>query len=257
MNSQRIFFNAIKEDRGWYFVKYSTPIESFRFANLQLIITESAGKQKIAEAMEKELSDWLKRYPIPLMVSAFDEKGELVSLKSEKGCDHLMGFLSKETEKITARWALLKEGELPDDALDRNRINEIYRKIPFKKAEDIRRESEKRRKEMRFGLLVVFAWLVVVPLVITILGWTSFWVAVLTTIYSAWKAIQKGLELMGKWKKSTKQIKQEEEDLRMRHHHYHCERNPAGFHRLFVENINQDERERIREEADSLKRKKL
>jgi hypothetical protein len=40
----------------------------------------------------------------------------------------------------------------------------------------------------------------------------------------------------------------------MRHHHYHCERNPEGFLRLKQENVERESREEIQREANSLKR---
>jgi hypothetical protein len=40
----------------------------------------------------------------------------------------------------------------------------------------------------------------------------------------------------------------------MRHHHYHCERNPEGFERLKLENFERWAREEVHAEAKSLKR---
>lgn len=39
----------------------------------------------------------------------------------------------------------------------------------------------------------------------------------------------------------------------MRHHHYHCKRNPDGFMRLKVENIEREEIDRIREEFQEIR----
>lgn len=65
-------YMPIKENRGWYFVEYHPPVGDFKFASLHLVITiEDPIKVNICNAMEKELSDWLDRYPVPLFVSNF------------------------------------------------------------------------------------------------------------------------------------------------------------------------------------------
>jgi hypothetical protein len=44
-----------------------------------------------------------------------------------------------------------------------------------------------------------------------------------------------------------------DEERSMRHHHYHCERNPEGFRRLVAENLERKLREQTRREAAGLK----
>lgn len=39
----------------------------------------------------------------------------------------------------------------------------------------------------------------------------------------------------------------------MNHYYYHCERNPKGFRRLRAENFEEDEKERIKQERESIK----
>ncbi len=39
----------------------------------------------------------------------------------------------------------------------------------------------------------------------------------------------------------------------MRHHHYHCTKNPEGFRRLLAENIDKEAAERIRKEDEELR----
>src|SRR5277367_4050233 len=104
MYAQKIFFKPIQEDRDWYFVEYSPPLESHRFATLKLVIPGKVEKAKIVQAMETELAGWLARYPIPLMVSAFDATGSLIHLAPIKECDFLMGFEPKGQKTITSDW---------------------------------------------------------------------------------------------------------------------------------------------------------
>ncbi|HXV49315.1 MAG TPA: hypothetical protein VEB61_10970, partial [Candidatus Binatia bacterium] len=62
------------------------------------------------------------------------------------------------------------------------------------------------------------------------------------------------LKLLGMWPKTDRDLATEEEELRIRHHHYHCERNPEGFRRLKLENFERESREAIRREAAALKK---
>jgi hypothetical protein len=45
------------------------------------------------------------------------------------------------------------------------------------------------------------------------------------------------LRLLGWWPKSDSEAEATEDQRRMWHHHYHCERNPEGFRRLLSENL--------------------
>lgn len=254
-DQDQLFFQSTKEDRGWYFVEYRPPIAGYRFATLQLVILEnSKGSEEIAESMEAELVIWLERYPIPIMVSAFDDSGDLVNLENSRGCDHLIGHIDKQAHKVIREWRLLKNEELPRDALDTSYLRKIYSQIPFKTKQQLREEAQQKAKHLRLGWWIVFVWAVVVPAGVAVLEWWSDWLGVAVLLYSLYKAVEKALRLKGKWPKSKAEIQEEREETRMRHHHYHCERNPEGFERLKVENFERWAREEIRDEALSLKR---
>jgi len=75
-------------------------------------------------------------------------------------------------------------------------------------------------------------------------------VAILVLAYGLLKAVIQWLKMTGRWKKSVKEIAKDADDLRMRHHHYHCERNPDGFLRLKVENFDRESREQVKKEAE-------
>lgn len=252
---EQIFFEKIKEDRGWYFVEYAPPNPSYRFATLQLVIPGKATTKTIAEAMEVELRHWLGRYPIPIMVSAFDAKGDLVDLTNVRESDHLIGFLAEDGKTVLPYWRLLKDDELPDRALDQAYLKSVYAGISFKTTGDIQSNAEKYRKTLRLGWFIVFVWAVIVPAAVAVLEWSSEWLAAVVLVYSLWKALEKALRLTGKWPKSRKEIEREAEEQRMRHHHYHCEQNPEGFQRLKLENFERWEKEKIRQEAESLKKR--
>ena len=250
---EELFFRSLKEDRGWYFVEYYPPISGDRFATLQLVIPGEARSEDIANSMEAELKHWLRRFPIPIMASAFDGKGDLLPLDGIRECNHLIGYLN-EREDVIAVWRLLKNEELPARALDRAYLKDVYSNIPFKTKRQLREEANEHGKRLRVGWIIVFVWAVVVPAAVAILEWWSNWLGAVVLIYSLWKAVEKALRLTGKWPKSKAELEKEAEEVRARHHHYHCERNPEGFQRLKAENFERWEKERINEEAQALKR---
>src|SRR6266446_4786530 len=126
MKPSDLIFQTVKESRGWYFVEYAPPICSHRFAILELVFPDPVDKRKIVPAMESELRKWLDRYPIPIMVSAFDGKGSVIHLEPVKSCSHLMGFRSKESDQTVSHWRLVKDEELPVDALDLEHLKKVY-----------------------------------------------------------------------------------------------------------------------------------
>jgi hypothetical protein len=93
MNSNRkVFRDHIKEDRGEYYVVYSPADARMPFASIQVVLPhDSFDAHEGTRAMEQELEDWLKRYPVPAMVSAFNAKEDLISLSDEFDKSHLMG----------------------------------------------------------------------------------------------------------------------------------------------------------------------
>ena len=86
MSDNKVFRDQIKEDRGSYYVSYQPADARYPFAIVQLTFPEDGSDAAtIARAMEKELEIWLTRYPVPIMISAFDAKDDLISLSDEFG----------------------------------------------------------------------------------------------------------------------------------------------------------------------------
>ena len=236
-------------------MEYCPPISGHRFAILHLVFPRPVEKWRVAELMELELDYWLTRYAVPIMVSAFDDRGSLIHLAPIRNCDYLTGFSRDDGKGVYCIWKPVPHEELPYHGLDTEYLKRVYVDIPFKTGEQLRRDSEKKNRELKIGWLILFIWLVIVPAIVVILGFANRWIGVLVLLYSLWQAIVKALKLAGKWKPSRREIEREEEERRMRHHHYHCERNPEGFRRLMLENFKKDEKEAIQNEAKMLKRK--
>jgi hypothetical protein len=256
MAEEKLFFDTIKEDRGPYFVEYKPPIASCRFATLSLVYPHRVDPATVAKTVETELNQWLTRFPIPLMVSAFDEKGDLYRLEGVRPSNHAIGFLDPITKRVRIFWELLENDQIPSDALDTNYLKTVYSNVGYRTSEDLARESRENIKRLRIGWAIFFVWLIIVPAILAVLEWLSPpWMTFLVMLYSLWKAFEKGMKLTGRWKKSRRELEKEKEEQDKGHHHYHCKANPEGFLRLKVENFARWERERIQSEAESLKSK--
>ena len=253
-DEEKLYFDTVKEDRGGFFVEYRPPSPGYRFASLQPVFAEHTEREVVAEAMESEATAWLRRYPIAVMVSASDNTGRLITLNPVKPCDHLFAFFRDAESEPIRMWRLLHHSELPSKPLDQAYLRRTYSDIPHKTGVELRRDAENHAKALQRGWLLLFVWLVLVPVAVAILGFANVWVGAVALTYSLWKALVQALKMTGKWPKSARERQREEEELRMRHHHYHCERNPEAFLRLRAENFENEGRERIRQEAQDLKK---
>lgn len=256
MKPNGLYFDGIKEHRGQYFVEYYPPNIGTRFAVLYLVFLNPIDKKKVIELMESELSRWFKKYAVPIRVSAFDEKDTPIRLTEEKGYDYLFGFLDSNTKVLYRYWRLVKDEELPADALDTNYLKRVYADLPFKTGQQIRQDIIKRNKSIRTGWFIVSGWAVIaviIPILILILGRTNRLIGIIVFAYSLYKAVNKAYKLVSKKKPSPKELERMEKERKMEHYYYHCERNPEGFRRLMIENFEMEAKEEIQKEAERLK----
>ncbi len=249
----KIYFSSIKEKRDKYFVEYYPPHHKTSFATLSITFLDSLTHQEIVDIMEKEAAIWLKRYPIAIMISAFNDVEDLIYLEDVKPENHLICFYNPNKTNIELHWELLKDEEMPKDALDINYLLEVYKSLDRKTSAELKSEAATRIKKLRLGTNIIIFWAVILPAVVLVLEFFSpQWVAILVLVYGLSKALIQWLKMTGRWKKSAKEIANDAEDLRIRHHHYHCERNPQGFLRLKHENFQKENKERTQKEAESI-----
>ena len=248
-----IRFASVKEDRGWYFVEYFPPLSDFRFSVLQLSVVESRDANAVAKAMESEARDWLGRYPVPLMATAFSLDGDVFPLKSTRPTDHLIAWSNPAQSKETLRWKLVADAELPAVALDREYLKKIFANAPSKTGREIQAETQKHIAARKVRWWIVFLWAVVVPLGVAVLEWWSDLLGLVVLAYAFFKAAVEALRLTGNLRKSERERRKEAEDLKMRHYYYHCERNPEAFERLKADNFRCEEIERTKSQAAALK----
>ncbi len=248
-----VYFDVLKESRTEYFVKYSPPSPGYRFATIAVTFTAEATPESAVQAIGTETNYWLGRFPIPVMVTAFDLDGELMNLKDVRPESHLMAFHDSDGN-VEQHWRLLANDEIPDNALDTAYLLDTYTEVPYRTSSDLEKGASTYLRQLRRGWYVVFAWAVVVPAIVAIAGFLSpLWLSALVLAYSLFKAFAKAMKLLGKWKKSPQEVKEEEDHRRARHHHYHCEQNPEGFMRLKLENFERWEREEIQREAEEIR----
>jgi len=247
----KIYFSTVKEKRDEYFVEYYPPSHDSTFASLNITFLKFFTHSDVVVVMESEAAIWLERYPIAIMISAFDDAGDLIYLEDVKPESHLICFYNPTKTIIELHWALLKDEMMPKDAKDVNYLLKVYKSLDRKTSTELKAEASVRLKQLRLGTNLIIFWAVILPAIVLILEFFSpQWVAILVLAYGLLKAVIQWLKMTGRWKKSVKEIAKDADDLRMRHHHYHCERNPDGFLRLKVENFDRESREQVKKEAE-------
>ena len=248
---EKVYFDSVKEKHETFFVEYHPPMHNVPFATLHINYPRTVDTKEVIIQLEIQASKWAKKYPVPVMASAFDEYGDLISLGSEKESSHLT--VIERNGQYENHWNLLKDDEFPVEVLDTTFLLSVYPDIGYRTQSEVTKAAYERIKPMRQLKFILLIWAVFVPALIAILEFFSpTWIAVIALTYSLWKAYQQWLLMTGRKKKSEKDIAQEEEDLRMRHHHYHCEQNPDAFTRMKIENFKRESKDRIKNEFDSL-----
>lgn len=142
VTEEKLYFTTIKEGREDYFVEYRPPIHGFPFATLQLTYTTDVGYKQVASAMECEAGIWIDRFPVPLMVSAYDSVGDLIHLDGVREENQLLVFHAPGTKIVKCHWRLLKREEIPPDALNPHLLLEVYAKVSRKTSSELRAEAE-------------------------------------------------------------------------------------------------------------------
>jgi hypothetical protein len=98
-----------------------------------------------------------------------------------------------------------------------------------------------RNKALTVKGLIFFGW-VLIPLFIAIVGFANFWVGLLLFVISLVKIAIEYVKLFGnadEWIPGHKE--KMEKERKMRHYYYHCEKNPNGFRKIFIENLADEE----------------
>lgn len=253
-SNRKVFRDRIKEDRGEYYVIYYPADARSSFANIQVVIPyDGFDPPAVARAMEKELEEWLKRYPVPVMVSAFDAKESLISLSDEFGKSHLMGYIDPLKGGIIRKWGLFQNNELPSEQMNSEYLGRVYEGVPFRLQEEVRQKAQSEARITGRVLRLIVLFVVVVPVLIEIISLGVNWLGYVLSAISISIGVYKTAKALG-WLKASQREKQEaEKNLKMSHYFYHCERNPEGFNRLKIENFEREAIERTQKEAGAIR----
>jgi len=249
--TEKVYFDSVKEKHEAFFVEYHPPIHNVPFATLHINYPRAVDTKEVIAQLELQASIWAEKYPVPVMASAFDEYCDLISFGSEKDSSHLT--VIKRNGRYENHWNLLKDNEFPAEVLDVTFLISVYSDIGYRTQAEVTTAAYESIKPMRRVKIILLIWAVFIPALIAILEFFSpTWIAVIALTYSLWKAYQQWLLMTGRKIKSDKEVAKEEKDLRMKHHHYHCEQNPDAFTRMKKENFKRDSKNRVKNEFDSL-----
>lgn len=247
---QKIYFDILKEKGNGFFVQYHPPTTGFLFASLTITYLAEVNIIDVIKELEKQNKKWTERYPITVMSNAFDKRGNLIDLSPIKPTNYLTSLIHENT--IENHWTIIENNAFPSNVLDSTFLLNIYSDINYKTQSEINFTVYQKEKSIKHFKTLLIIWAVVIPVFISLLEFFSpTWVAVIALLFSFWKAYQQWLQITGRIKKSETDIAEENKEIAMRHHQYHCELNPEGFLRLKNENFNTAEEGRIKYEYDS------
>lgn len=223
-------------------------------ASLSLVYTQPVmEKQRVVDDIEKEFDHWLERFPVPLMVSAWDFKGDGIEFPDIHTERFLSGY-SDLAGSVVRTWGTFKDSDFPGETKSTEHRLSAYSELEAITAAEIQQKADAHRRMIKVGWWMVFIWAVAIPSMLAILGFFNlFYVGAIALAYSLYRAVRKTLEMTGLKKRSRRLEEKEREDTDMRHHHYHCKKNPEGFMRLKIENFERDEIERIRKESQEIR----
>lgn len=254
MNSPRVFREKIKEHRGNSYVSYQPADARFPSAFVQLTFLGTGHDvADVKKAMERELQNWLSRFPVPVRVSSYDAKDDLIQVGPEFAQSNLAGNIDPQTGQIVQQWGFPKDDELPSEQMDAGYLARVYEGVPFRLQEAVRQKALLETRMLGRGARIAIILLVGVPVLIELASLGVTWLGhVLAGI-----SISVGLYELGKamgWLKPTRRDGEKaEKDHRMKHYFYHCEQNPEGFNRLKIENFERETIKHTHEEADALR----
>lgn len=236
-NSDPRYYESVQESRGWYFVDYKPPNPGFRFSTLNLSVLEDRDNDAIRHVMESESKDWVQRFPVPLMTTAFNRADDVIVVGDTSESSHLFSWLDEDRGKMVHRWEVVPDDSLPSVALNGDELDKIFSNITYQSKQELMYRAVGQACQVKRFRLILFAWLVVIPVVWALLEWSSEILGLLVLVFVVFKAIIQALRIFGYLPKTQRQIEKEDRDMKMQHYFFHCERNPEAFQRLKFENF--------------------
>jgi hypothetical protein len=255
VGNENVFRDAIRKHRGEYFVEYKPAIWCNPLATVDLTFPQPIVDVEIVrDAMEQELKCWLKQYPVPVMVTAWDAKEDIVHVSSNDDEVHLIGYVNPHTGQIIKSWKLLGNNELPEEQMTEKYFSQVYEGLLFRRQVDVQhkafREAVIAGRTTRLIILLVVG----VPLLIQLVGLGIDWIGYALSGISITVGLYKLCKSLGWVKLSKREIIEAEKTNKMGHYYYHCEKNPDAFLRLKIENLEREAIERTHREAEAIQK---
>lgn len=253
IGKENVFRDAIKKHRGKYYVEYKPAIWCSPLATVNLTFPQPiADVEIVRNAMEQELECWLNQYPVPVMITAWDAKDDIVHVSSKDDESHLFGYVNQHTGQIVKLWKLPGSNELPKEQMKEEYFSLVYEGLPFRRQVDVQhkalREAVTTGRTIRFIVLLVVG----VPLLIQVVALGMDWIGYVLSGISISVGLYKLCKVMGWVKPSKREILEAEKNNKMGHYYYHCEKNPDAFNQLKIENFEREAIERTHREAEAI-----
>lgn len=257
LGKEQLYFNAIKENRGSYFVEYRPPVGNSPFATLNVVYPGSYELTEVRRAMQAEMDRWLARYPVPLMTWGWDVAENIIRPNGPADDACLIGWRVPGTDEFASSWKIKEIPTFLNGAKNLPDLRTIYKGIPFKTDLEVKanaqKQFEKTRKQNFVLKIILVLWVAVIPAT-----WASaqhfgpHWLELAVYIFALWQAFRAARKLFGRAKLTRSEEEKAEKERKMAHYYYHCERNPDGFAKLKAENFGKDLAERTRKEVEEL-----
>lgn len=249
-----LYFDRIKEDKGIYFVEYQPPVSQNAFATINLVYPQKYELQAVADVMKEEVDNWLARYPVPLMVSAWDASENRIRPHGDVDEGYLYGWQLFPAETMSYSWRADELPSLFNGTTEPTDWRSIYKDVPFRTDSEVKVSAKKswdKQRKQNLTLKVVLAlWLGAIPA-----AWAIFqylgpqWLALTVLLYSLFQALRTTRKLFWHVEPSSSEKEKAERKLKMDHYFYHCELNQNGFARLKAENFERETIARNLEES--------
>lgn len=254
-------FQTIREGRQRYFCEYNPPIANHRFATLDITFPNVTLVADVTRACELEIEIWVKRYGVPVMLTAWDAAEEQIALADPYGKDvlkdKLVGWINPSNQQFQSAKTIKELTYFLDQNTTATDWANIYKRINFIDLDEARanaaQSASNSANQIRLFKLLLGFWVGVIPITWAIIEFFGpVWLGIIVTLYAIYKPTMAALKVWGYLKPNAQETLKLEKVRLNTHYQYHCELNPDGFSRLKNENFTSQAEKNIREEAERL-----